>query len=218
MYANLNFFYQVTGPLHNHRGYEDQMATLKNIIANMTTLRSEMETAKSRMDEVEQNMHKQADKFFKDWDRHIEMDAGEKSQMFEDNMGDMTSSIQMAKKKFQKVEEKMRQMTELTAHFHESTDQLESLYRRDIEQRQKRKEQQMKQLQLHLDSDEPTYVSGMNLEQIDEIFDAIESEENRSVVRILLSVANLSLLGVIGLTIYKFGELNRASGGKNRMD
>jgi hypothetical protein len=55
------------------------------------------------------------------------------------------------------------------------------------------------------------------LEQIDEIFDKLETEEGKSLLMILFSLPNLSLLAVSVLAVYKWMELQRL-GGKSRRD
>jgi len=52
------------------------------------------------------------------------------------------------------------------------------------------------------------YTSGLNLAQVDEIFDQMESEEKRSVLMVLLSLPNLCLLAVIAATLFKFRQLD----------
>ena len=56
MYRNLNYFYEITGPLHNHKSYEAQKEDLNHILSNMTYLKSEMDATKGRLDDVESRL------------------------------------------------------------------------------------------------------------------------------------------------------------------
>ena len=127
----------------------------------------------------------------------------------------------MAKNKFKIIDQKMTEIAGINADFHESTDKLEELYRKDIEQRKKHYHEVAAGKNLTAEEGaDSKYKSGLNLEQVDEIFDQLEAEENKSFVMILMSISNLSLLGVIGLAAYKFKELSSSpnSFGKNRID
>lgn len=57
--------------------------------------------------------------------------------MFDEAMMEFGSSIKLLKNKFKTIESKTRDITGFSTGFHETTDKLEALYKKDI---QKRKE------------------------------------------------------------------------------
>merc|ERR1719502_69932 len=46
MYANLNYYYKLTGPLHNHKTYDKQLLQIEEVSGNLTTLSQMMEDIK----------------------------------------------------------------------------------------------------------------------------------------------------------------------------
>ena len=63
------------------------------------------------------------------------MDEGERAMAFSDLMIEFEKSTDLMLKKFGRLDNKIFEMGEFTDNFHKSTEQLESLYKRDIEQR-----------------------------------------------------------------------------------
>jgi Cu/Ag efflux protein CusF len=109
-------------------------------------------------------LHKEAENFFKEYDKNLFMDSAAKAEHFDDHMSELVTSINMATKKFRRIDEKMEELGKVTEHFHDSTDRLEELYKRDIEQRKKHfQEQQLKQVAGSKLSDS-LYISGLNLD------------------------------------------------------
>lgn len=219
MYNNINYFYQVTGPLHNQKGYLAHMETLHFIISNMTVLVSQLDSSKEKLDEVEKDLHKEADKFFSNYDKNLELDHGQKSEMFEDEVGEILNSAKMMRNKFKVIDQKVEELGDLTEQFHESTDRLEQLFKKDVEKRKKYyQDHQLNILGGQSQDSESPYLSGMDLQQVDAIFDKLESEEGKGLLGVLFSLGNLSLLGVIGLSAFKLVSPANSRFGKNRVD
>ena len=65
------------------------------------------------------------------------MDQGKKDDLFDDAMADLKQSLNLVRKKFTIIDEKVEKLGSITDDFHTSTDSLEQLYNRDIEKRQK---------------------------------------------------------------------------------
>lgn len=65
MYTNLNYYYKITAPLHNHKTYDQQMQNVNWIQGNMTMLSAEMDGVKSRFDQHEATLFAHADEQFK---------------------------------------------------------------------------------------------------------------------------------------------------------
>ena len=103
----------------------------------MTTLKDDMAKVKSDLVLLEDNIHNTARDYFNANDKHIDMDAGQKAQMFDDAMGEFKRSIKLAKSKFGIIDTKMDDIKKFTKDFHLSTDRLEKLYLKDIAKRKK---------------------------------------------------------------------------------
>lgn len=66
MYANLNYYYKITAPLHNHKTYDQQMQNVNWIQGNMTQLSEDMDGVKARMDQHEATLFGHAEEKFKE--------------------------------------------------------------------------------------------------------------------------------------------------------
>mmetsp|Transcript_3572 Transcript_3572/g.5408 ORF Transcript_3572/g.5408 Transcript_3572/m.5408 type:complete len:95 (-) Transcript_3572:457-741(-) len=75
MYNNLNFYYEVTGPLHNHKSFDKQLALVVDIMTNLTHLSEDMTQSKDELDKIEENLHNEADSHFKDNDHLMTLDT-----------------------------------------------------------------------------------------------------------------------------------------------
>ena len=123
-------------------------------------------------------------------------------------------SIATIRKKFTVIDRKVEELGEHTDDLHSSTDKLEELYVKDIEQRKK-------WIAEHPNVKSTTSSEGdgsvnVNLSEIDQIFDDLEAQENKSMAAIFLSIANLSMIAVILLCVYIYIQLEKL--GKNRVD
>jgi hypothetical protein len=65
------------------------------------------------------------------------MDDNRKEDLFDDSMVDLKQSLNLVRKKFTIIDEKVEKLGSITDDFHTSTDTLEQLYKRDITKRQK---------------------------------------------------------------------------------
>lgn len=65
------------------------------------------------------------------------MDQNRKEDLFDDSMVDLKQSLNLVRKKFTIIDEKVEKLGSITDDFHTSTDTLEQLYKRDISKRQK---------------------------------------------------------------------------------
>jgi len=137
MADNINYYYRLTQPLHNHKTFNQQVDQLMSLNSNMTKLSTDMQKVKDDLDGVEQQMHDAAAQSFDYMDKHLEMDAGQKAERFDDAMIDFKKSIKLIRNKLGLLDIKMTDVSDFTKHFHEKTDQLEKLYLRDIENRKK---------------------------------------------------------------------------------
>ena len=106
-YANMNYYYQITGPMHNHKTFLQQVDQLTGMRKNMTTLKEDMAKVKSDLVLLEENIHNTAKDYFNANDKHIDMDAGQKATMFDDAMIEFKRSIKLAKSKFGIIDTKM---------------------------------------------------------------------------------------------------------------
>ena len=132
------------------------------------------------------------------------MDQGSKDDLFDDAMAELKQSLNLVRKKFTIIDEKVEKLGSVTDDFHTSTDTLEQLYYRDIQKRQKYYEEH------HVTKDHSNQLIGdvsVDLSEIDRIFDKLEKEEQRSPIQILCYVHNLLLMGVIGFSAYIFIQL-----------
>ena len=64
MYNNLNYYYQLTDPLHNTKSHTEQENLILGISSNLTTLDQDMDATKERLDEIERSLHSHADAHF----------------------------------------------------------------------------------------------------------------------------------------------------------
>ena len=113
--------------------------------------------------------------------------------MFDDFNQEFIRDLKLLAKKIGVVDSKCEELGDITDHFHDSTDKLETLYARDIEKRKKLFHGSLIQLE------DNTII---DLAEVDAIFDSIEIEEHRSTIAIFFYWYNLLLLGVIGLSGY----------------
>lgn len=145
-------------------------------------------------------MHDEADNYFKENDSNMDLDAQQKSEMYEDATADLIKSIATIRKKFTVIDRKVEELGEHTDELHSSTDKLEDLYVKDIEQRKKwiAEHPNVKSTT----SKENDGAVNVNLSEIDQIFDDLEAQENKSMFSIFFSLANLSMIAVILLCAY----------------
>jgi hypothetical protein len=137
MYNNLNYYYQVTGPLHTSKNYTEQYNLVINIMSNLTQLQSDMDGSKLELDRIERDLHDSADSHFRDNDRNLNMDKRQAQDLFDDAISDFQTSLNLVKRKFAVIDKKVEELGEITDDFHLSTDKLEALFVRDIEKRRK---------------------------------------------------------------------------------
>ena len=133
--------------------------------------------------------------------------------MYEDATQDLLKSIATIRKKFTVIDRKVEELGEHTDDLHSSTDKLEELYVKDIEQRKKWIAEHPNVKSTTSEGDGSVNV---NLSEIDQIFDDLEAQENKSMAAIFLSIANLSMVAVILLCVYIYIQLEKI--GKNRVD
>lgn len=105
------------------------------MVANMTELSAAIDQSKGRLEGLEQDILTRADGEFAKKDQNIQMTDMEKDEKFDDAMAEFESSINAITKKFAVVDRKLEAMGDLTDELHNSTDELEVLYKKDIEQR-----------------------------------------------------------------------------------
>ena len=84
------------------------------------------------MDTIEDDMSKTAQDHFEKNPKK-EMNEVEKEMAFSDLMIEFEKSTDLMLKKFSRLDNKLYELGEFNTNFHKSTDQLESLYKRDIE-------------------------------------------------------------------------------------
>lgn len=180
----------------------------------MTKLSNGMDSVKTQLDDLFGKMHAEADNHFKENDPNLELDTEQKSEMYEDATAELIKSIATIRKKFGVVDRKVDELGEHTEDLHSSTDKLENLYVKDIEQRKKwiAEHPNVKSTT----SQEKDGAVDVNLTEIDQIFDDLEAQENKSTIAIFFSIANLSMVAVILLCVYIYIQLEKL--GKNRVD
>lgn len=137
MYNNINYYNQITSPLHNHKTFDQQVGLVQDIEKNMTKLSNGMDSVKTQLDDLFGKMHTEADNYFKENDPNMELDTEQKSEMYEDATAELIKSIATIRKKFSVIDRKVEELGEHTDDLHSSTDKLEDLYVKDIEQRKK---------------------------------------------------------------------------------
>ena len=129
------------------------------------------------------------------------MDQGKKDDLFDDAMADLKQSLNLVRKKFTIIDEKVEKLGSITDDFHTSTDSLEQLYNRDIEKRQKYNEDHQ------VTKDHSNQLIGdvsVDLSDLDTIFDQLEKDEKKNTLQILFYAHNLLLMSVIGFSGYIF--------------
>jgi len=105
------------------------------------------------------------------------MDDSLKQDLFDDAMADMKQSLNLVRKKFTIVDEKVEDLGIITDDFHTSTEKLEQLYYRDIQKRKKYYQEH------DVTKDTNNILLGdvnVDLQDLEMIFDKIEKEEARS--------------------------------------
>jgi hypothetical protein len=65
---------------------------------------------------------------FENVDKNLNLDAGQKADMFEDAMVDLKSNINLMSKKLNILDKKLEDLGDMTEEFHSSTDRLEKLF------------------------------------------------------------------------------------------
>ena len=105
------------------------------VMKNLTFLASDMDGAQNELLQVESDLHKAANDHFSENDRYMDMNPSQKENMFDEQMAEFTTSLNMVKKKFGIIYKKVEELGAITDDFHYSTDKLEALYKRDIEKR-----------------------------------------------------------------------------------
>jgi hypothetical protein len=129
----------------------------------------------------------------------------EKEELFDDTVQEIISDLKLLNKKIGVVDTKCEELGDITDHFHDSTDKLETLYSRDIAKRKSHYNG------LFMTDDSLI----INLNEIDSIFDSIEQEEHRSMMNIMLYWHNLMLLAVMGASAYVWTKMS-VLGNKSR--
>lgn len=122
-------------------------------------------------------MHDSANKHFSENDKNINMDQGRKEDMFDDAMADLKQSLNLVRKKFTIIDEKVEKLGTITDDFHISTETLEQLYYRDIKKRQQYYEDHQ------VTKDHSNQLIGdvnVDLSDIDAIFDQLEKDEKKN--------------------------------------
>lgn len=177
----------------------------------MTDLSSEMDTVKGALDTIEKQIHDTADKHFDEHDKNLNMDAGQKSEKFQDAISDFQQSISLLRKKFKGLEKKMIDISDFTTDFHLETDKLEELYSRDIQQR-KKYFLEHERLNMH-EAEGPE----IDLAEVESIFDKIEAEEGTNMAKILMKLPNMCMIAVIAASMFVYSQLQGLQN-KNRVD
>ena len=118
MYNNYNYFYKVTQPLHMSLTFKEQIASIDEMVANMTDLSAAIDKSKGRLDGLEQQVLSQAQSEFASKDLNINMSEQEKESKFDDAMAEFESQINTITKKFGIVDKKLEEMGDLTEDFH----------------------------------------------------------------------------------------------------
>jgi hypothetical protein len=137
MYNNLNYYYQVTGPLHTSKNYTEQVELVMSVMSNLSNLASDMDNAAGELSKIENDLNSHANNHFKDYDKNINMKDSERDSLFEDAMADFKQSLKLVRNKFTVIDNKVEELGKITDDFHYSTDKLEALFMRDIEKRRK---------------------------------------------------------------------------------
>ena len=119
--------------------------------------------------------------------------------MFDEAMQEFSSAIKLLKKKFNTIDDKVKDINTFTRNFHLTTDKLEKLYLKDIE---KRKEyyQDHKVVNKALFRDNEKFT--VDYKDLHKIFDELEAEESPSMLMLLLKVPNLLMISVILICIF----------------
>jgi hypothetical protein len=118
----------------------------------------------------------------------------------------MSTDLISLSKKIKFIDKKCVELGDITDHLHDSTDKLERLYERDISKRKS---------VFHGPGE--TDDSIIDLAEVERIFDAIEAEERRSIIRILFYPHNLLLIGVVAFCGYILTQVTKL-GSKSRFD
>jgi len=67
----------------------------------------------------------------------MNLDAAEKSKLFDDAMVEFKQNIKLVRNKILLLNNKVKDLSSFSEEFHKSTEKLEGLYLKDIEQRKK---------------------------------------------------------------------------------
>ena len=213
MYANLNYYYKLTGPLHNHKTYDRQLLQIEEVSGNLTALSQMMEEIKGGIGGYEGGLHDRANDYIAMGDHYARMSPEDKDNLFEEATVEFEKSLQLALKKFSVMKTKVTEIQNIMHEFRSWTDRLESLYMKDVDQRK----------QYYLDH--PSLGGGrsrdfaqpapnVDYDAIHKIFDEIEREESRSTIGILFNLSNILMMTVIGFSAFLFLKVDQ--GGRNK--
>lgn len=125
MYNNLNFYYSLTSPLHNHKSFDRQLDAVNGVTANMTSLSKDLDFTMGMMETIKNDLNDQAERQFKESDQHLVMGESQKNQIFDDSMGEFQSSLKLIHKKFNALHSKLDGFNTLQEEFHVATDKAE---------------------------------------------------------------------------------------------
>ena len=102
------------------------------MITTLNGVKEEIAKSAKKMETIEDDMERTANDHFQRNPKQ-EMDEGDRAIAFSDLMIEFEKSTDLMLKKFGRLDNKIYEMGKFTDDFHKSTDQLESLYLRDIE-------------------------------------------------------------------------------------
>lgn len=75
MYNNINYYNQITSPLHNHKSYKDQVSLLGDIRKNMTALSMDFDSSTTYLQTFEEKIHADAKTYFDKNDKNLDLDT-----------------------------------------------------------------------------------------------------------------------------------------------
>lgn len=121
MYKNLNYYYHLTGPLHNHKTFDQQISQINDIQGNLTGLSGVMDEIKERLDGYENHLHNEAEENIKDGDYYMQMSEEQKNDLFDEAIVEFEKSLQIALKKLSIMKTKVRDMSSIMQEFKDSS-------------------------------------------------------------------------------------------------
>ena len=134
MYTNLNYYYSITADLHHSKNFTEQVRLVTNVTQNLLKLDIVFEEALMELHMLHGEHFEPTTKYL---ESYTPPTTGEKDEMFDEMVQVILRDLKLLVKKIGVVDTKCEQLGDITDHFHDSTDKLETLYARDIEKRKK---------------------------------------------------------------------------------